>query len=288
VSRTWPVLDIVFPSSNLALRDRVLAALDDFPITALDDSTDVQELTWRAFFSAKHVRDAAAAALGTRFARDGLRVVPAEAADEAWAERSQAALRAIRIGRLLVAPPWDLPIATPDPGTGEDLVITINPSMGFGTGHHASTRVCLIALQAIALDGREVLDVGTGSGLLAIAAVRLGAATALGLDIDPDAIAAAAENVRLNDLASRVTLQCRDVRVSRELRADLVLANLTAALLEQTADAIGALVRPDGQLVLSGFTRSYEPTVRAAFEARGSVRRRDEDEDWVALTLQIR
>src|SRR5687767_8559394 len=174
----WPALVV----SGLSDAELVQAALTDFDIAAIEErSAD----SWRVFFQNPSDRDRASADLRARF--PGLSIAPVDVADEDWAARSQANLRAVQVGRIIVAPPWDAP-----------TTIIIQPSMGFGTGHHATTRLCLAALQRLDLAGRSVLDVGTGSGVLAIAASRLGAADVTGLDDDADAIHAAWENLALN------------------------------------------------------------------------------------------
>ena len=174
---------------------------------------------------------------------------PLDVADEDWAARSQASLRAVQVGRIIVAPPWDVPIT-----------IVIRPSMGFGTGHHATTRLCLAALQQIASPVARVLDVGTGSGVLAIAASRLGADDVTGMDDDADAIQAAWENLALNPSA-RVALIVGDLRSTRAGRpADVILANLTGGLLIQSAERLRKLTNAHGRLVLSGFRRTRSAT----------------------------
>src|SRR5262249_12930771 len=149
-----------------------------------------------------------------------------------------AALTAVRIGRIVVTPPWTRDSVERTPGT---IVLTIQPSMGFGTGHHPSTRLCLQLLQFETLQGASVLDVGTGSGVLAIASVALGAARVVGLDVDQDALISAAENRELNGLEDRVDLRVLDI--TKEAAAfstefDVITANLTGAMLERHAKTL--------------------------------------------------
>jgi ribosomal protein L11 methyltransferase len=160
-------------------------------------------------------------------------------------------------------------------------VIVIQPSMGFGTGHHATTRLCLSALQQLDLAGKSVLDVGTGSGVLAIAASLLGASRSTGIDDDPDAIQAARENVELNP-AANAEMRIADLRTMPPDRFDVVIANLTGGLLVQAAGHLQALATPSGTLILSGFMTHEESAVVAAFAGFVSGHRGEEDE-WVCL-----
>ncbi|MFN7980744.1 MAG: 50S ribosomal protein L11 methyltransferase [Vicinamibacterales bacterium] len=137
--------------------------------------------------------------------------------------------------------------------------------MGFGTGHHVTTRLCLQALQTLNLAGATVLDVGTGSGVLAIAAALLGARSARGIDFDDDAITSARENLDLNPGASNVTFQTIDVRDAPVEPADVVLANLTGGSIVQSAAMLRAAVAPGGSLILSGVQTHEEDEVLAAF-----------------------
>ena len=170
----------------------------------------------RVFFSKDHDRDRAIEALAASGPPPIVSVVAV--ADDGWAERSQAGLTQVRVGRLVVAPPWAAGRVDAETGSEPARLITILPSMGFGTGHHQSTRLCLRLLQQVELSGLNVLDVGTGSGVLAIGAWRLGATRVLGIDLDPDALASAQENVELNGADAGVHLRALDVsRESGEL-----------------------------------------------------------------------
>lgn len=230
----------------------------------------------RYFFRTAAARDAALPALRAAFPR--LAPSSVDVDDEDWVARSQAALRAVRVGALTVAPPWDAGVASPE-------TIIIRPAMGFGTGHHATTRLCLRALQVIGVAGRTVLDVGTGSGVLAIAASRLGAAAVHGIDDDPDALAAARDNLALNPGAA-ATFAVADFRALDTPPVDVLLANLTGALLQAGAPALRRLVRPGGVLVLSGFPIAGIAEVRAAFPDTTVTAEAREDE-WAALTLSL-
>jgi ribosomal protein L11 methyltransferase len=156
--------------------------------------------------------------------------------------------------------------------------------MGFGTGHHATTRLCLAALQTINLRDAFVLDVGTGSGLLAIAAVKLGATRALGIDDDPDAIAAATENLAFNGVTN-VEFAVSDLMKEDLPPAEVVVANLTGALVVRAAGRLLRAVRPGGVLIISGVLATEGGEVRQAFANQSFVTDVQEDE-WLAFTLR--
>ncbi len=262
--RAWPALDI-HPVSEL-----LQAALVDYDASAVDErSAD----DWRVFFTSPSERDRAAAALRIEFPDATIEAI--DVPDEDWAARSQASLRAVRVGNIVVAPPWDVPAGP--------VVIIIQPSMGFGTGHHATTRLCIDALQRLNIAGRTVLDVGTGSGVLAIAASLLGASRSVGIDDDADAITAAQENLQLNPQAE-ATLLVADLRATDVGSADVVTANLTGGLLISAARALQDLVARGGSLVLSGLMAVEETDVLAAFPA-WSVNYRSEEDEWLSVVI---
>jgi ribosomal protein L11 methyltransferase len=261
MARSWPALDVRHVPEFLE------AALTDYDVTAISETEDV----WRIFFHTAQERDRAASGLRAEFS--GLSVETVDVPDEDWAARSQASLRAVQIGRVIVAPPWDAPVT-----------IVVQPSMGFGTGHHATTQLCLAALQQLDLRGLTVIDVGTGSGVLAMAASLLGAANVIAIDDDEDAVNAARENLALNPRA-KVTLEVGDLRHAAAANADLVLANLTGALLVSAADRLRQLTDSGGRLILSGFVAREERDVLHAF-APLTVEHRDQEEEWLCVTLR--
>lgn len=284
--RTWPAIaisgfrasppfegDSESPASPSP--DLLLAALADHDVSAIEELTGT---TWRVFFPTAAARDGARHALGGQFHDLSLDLI--DIPDEDWAARSQAGLRAIRVGDLIVAPPWDVPADSP----GAPIAIVINPSMGFGTGHHATTRLCLSALQRLDLRGLRVIDVGTGSGVLALAASRLGATDVLGIDDDPDAIQSAEENVVLNRGVA-VALQVVDLRFAAPSPSDVVLANLTGGLLVAAAPRLHQLTRPGGRLILSGFLAHEEEEVLRAFATCQAESHLQEDE-WRSVVLR--
>jgi ribosomal protein L11 methyltransferase len=266
LAKRWPALDVFECSDS----DLLLAAVDVFSPTALDHIHDAARL----FFATDAARDAAAAALR----RDGHRVGPIDVDDEDWARRSQTDLGPVTIGRITVSP-------IPDPRPPIPITIVITPSTGFGTGHHATTRLCLAALQTLDLAGVSMLDVGTGSGILAIAAVCLGASPVAGIDSDPDAIEAARGNLPLNPGAEDVRFDVADITADTIRPADVVTANLTGALLVRAAAGLTRAVRPGGHLVVSGLLADEEGPARAAFADLAVAGRLSEDE-WVALILK--
>lgn len=255
----------------------VLATIDECgPIAVADVPGGV-----RVFFASPADRQSAADLMAAALPQCTQTRV--DVADEHWAERSQASLKSVTVGALTIAPPWDLP---------EDRsgLVIIQPSMGFGTGHHASTRLCLRLLQDTHVPGARVLDAGTGSGVLAIAAWRLQAASVVAVDFDPDAVACARESAELNGLGT--TLDIRQCDLDREPHVagapfSLILANLTGGMLIRMAARLLALLTPGGTLIVSGVTREEESAVIDAFVSGGATPSGraldDQDLAWVGL-----
>lgn len=289
-ARTYAALDVRFPPRAPHLPDLLSAALDDLAPSAVHEVGSDEEPVWRIFFPSPEGRDEAAAALAA-LTIDGFSLAAVDVPDEDWAARSQRDLRAVRVGRIIVAPPWTPPVES----SGEDdasMTIVIQPSTGFGTGHHETTRLCLQLLQETGCGGLRVIDVGTGSGILALAAAALGAREVDAIDIDPDAIRSARENVSLNAglaaggaaAAVRVTIgDARDPRAP----ADLVLANLTGGLLASSAERLTSLARPGGRLLLSGFQAHEVDDVVGAFAAACRVVCRRHEGAWHAALLAL-
>jgi ribosomal protein L11 methyltransferase len=200
-----------------------------------------------------------------------------------WADAWKAYFPVMRIGRrLVIRPTWRR-----HRRTRGDVVLALDPGMAFGTGLHPTTRLCLAAVEGLAdrrvLAGARVLDVGCGSGILAIAACKLGAVSALGVDTDPIAIEATIANARRNALVRRISAREGSLP-SGAGSFDVVLANLIAGVLVPLAAALRDELRPGGTLLASGIFVDREAEVRGAFEAVGlAVTGRTAEGDWVAL-----
>jgi ribosomal protein L11 methyltransferase len=206
----------------------------------------------------------------------------AEVADEDWGEGWKRHFRPLDVGRVRVRPSW---IETPPPAGAVEVVL--DPGMAFGTGTHPTTSLCLAALSDLlgARPGASVLDVGTGSGLLAIAARKLGAGRVAANDEDPVAIGVARENAARNGAAVELTL---DPVEAIPGTFDVVVANILANVLVALAPALAGKVAPGGALLLSGVLGPQEDEVRAAHVARGLLPvpggdRRDGEWSLVAL-----
>ncbi len=204
--------------------------------------------------------------------------------DEDWQRAWQRRLRARRIGRLLVRPSWDT--ATAKAG---EVAIEIEPGMAFGTGEHPTTALCLRALAELVRGGESVLDLGTGSGILAIAAAKLGAARVLALDIDPQAVRAARENARRNGVEGVIDVHQGTLTPGMTARAryDLICANIDGLTLERLAPLLARALGPGGRLVLSGFLSESARALAEAFSALGLRPLAELHEaPWAALVLE--
>jgi ribosomal protein L11 methyltransferase len=283
VPRLVHALALSFPSlaTHADLRDRVALALDDAGLVAVHEMGTDDEPVWRVFLADPSQTSRVADQLRAEFGPDGCDVEVVEIEDEDWAARTQGHLTSVTIDRIVVAPPWDVPASLP----ADSQLIVIPPSMGFGTGHHETTRLCLRLLQRLDLRRRRVVDVGTGSGVLAIAAVLLGAGNVEALDYDEDALASARESVRVNGLNGRIRLRTADVRVDRAAAADVVIANLTGALLIAAAPALAALAADGSVLILSGFQTTEVRAVLETFAPFARLEQQVSEADWHAVHL---
>ena len=204
--------------------------------------------------------------------------------DQDWFESWKASFPPILLGRrLCVRSPW-----SPPPGP-ERLDIEIRPAMAFGTGHHATTVGCLLGIEE--LFDREgalspVLEVGTGSGILTIAAAKLGAGELCAVDVDPVAIDAASENVRRNGVEPTVRLRLGSLEQASG-RFRLIVANLTSELLRRMGAGLAERAAPGGWLIVSGIVDRERDEVCAAMSAVGWMLRAERSADgWSTLTLQ--
>jgi ribosomal protein L11 methyltransferase len=190
---------------------------------------------------------------------DAARIATRRIADTAWADAWKAHWQPLLFaGGICVCPSWL------EPPAEARHVIRLDPGQAFGTGTHETTALAIEWLAAQApLDGRSVIDYGTGSGVLALAAAALGAASVTGVDIDADAVAAAQANVRDNDAAGRVTIG--DVAATTLAPADLVVANILLEPLLTLAPRLAALVRPGGQIALTGLLAAQAGAIAAAY-----------------------
>lgn len=199
-------------------------------------------------------------------------------AEANWAEAWKAHYTPQRIGRFLVLPSWEEEKSDPDA-----IVIRLDPGMAFGTGQHPTTRLCLEALGDRMEAGDRVLDVGTGSGILAIGAALLGAGHVRGVDIDPRAAETAAANAEENGVEIEAVAGSLPP-TTREAPYDLVLANILAPTIRVLASALAAQTRPGGTLIASGILEDQADEVSSSLETAGfgpSELRRDGD--WTAL-----
>lgn len=268
MSRYHHAVDVSYPEAR---EDEVLTLLWSL------GTIGVQELApgrQRAFFATA----ATARVLALR-SIPGVSASPRRIADEDWIRHSRQYLTTQHIGRLLIRTPW----SRSRPRPGESLLV-IDPARAFGTGGHESTRLALRALSAASPAKQRVLDVGCGSGILALAALRLGAVTAVALDFDAEATAATARNARRNDL-SPLVVQGEIAAISGIF--DLVLANLTLPLLLAEAGELARRVAPPGALVCAGLLTQDRDTLLAKLRDVGFHSFTDSGEgEWHAVVAR--
>jgi ribosomal protein L11 methyltransferase len=201
--------------------------------------------------------------------------------EEDWAEAWKANYHPIRVGqRLLIRPEW-IDVAA----DLETVVIALDPGMAFGTGTHPTTQLCLESLEAQMQPGMQVLDLGCGSGILAIAAAKLGAAHVLALDTDPIAVTSTEQNSARNATEAQITAQAGSLDQLEGQQFDLIVVNILARIIIMLCEqGLGNGVRPGGLAIFSGIIEDQAAKVEAALRATGlePVQRRQQG-DWVAI-----
>jgi ribosomal protein L11 methyltransferase len=208
-----------------------------------------------------------------------------ELPDQDWNRQWAQSVRPIRIGRrIVIRPSWEAVTLQ-----GQDIEIVLDPKQAFGTGHHATTRMLLEWIEDLIHGGEFVLDVGAGSGILAMVALRLGADSALGVDCDPVAVECAKDYAAQNVFGDGLDFRCGTLGTidpQGTLRPDLILANLDRQTLLLSCDELGRYVSHGARLLLSGILLDQEDEIIGAFSRVGAMTsRRREQEGWVALEL---
>ncbi len=205
------------------------------------------------------------------------------AEDEDWANAWKQYFKPIRIGkRIVIKPSWEFFLPEKD-----DLILEIDPGMAFGTGGHPTTKLCLEALEDLVKPGMTVADIGTGSGILSLAAARLGAEVVFATDIDLLPRKIARENVRLNELEDVIQILEMDDFQARARDCDLIVANIVANTIIELASAIAPRIKPGGIFIASGIVDNHETIVGEALRAVGLVPFEARREDiWLCLVTR--
>ncbi|MCP3807610.1 50S ribosomal protein L11 methyltransferase [Paenibacillus sp. Lou8.1] len=215
--------------------------------------------------------------------------------EDDWANAWKQYFKPLRVSdRLTIKPTWE----EYEPASEEEKIIELDPGMAFGTGTHPTTSLCLRTLESVIKGGEEVIDVGTGSGILAIGAVKLGAKHVLALDLDPVAVSSARENTRLNGLEERITikesdllsvLNASDPTLGIQLPVKLVVANILAEIILLFIDDVYKALEPGGIYIASGIWKNKEEVVETALKVAGfEIAEISRDEDWLAFVARKR
>lgn len=202
--------------------------------------------------------------------------------EEEWSTAWKKYYHPVKIGKkLVVVPCWEEYTLS----AGE-VKVTLDPGMAFGTGTHETTRLCMQLLEECVTDGSEVLDIGTGSGILAITALLLSAKKAVGVDIDELAVKVAGENAALNGVSDRLSLYCGDLTEKITGKYDIVCANIVADVIIRLSSLVRQFMKPDGILLVSGIIEERSSEVLAALKSEGfSVVRQLNENGWVSIQL---
>lgn len=203
--------------------------------------------------------------------------------DESWYESWKRYYKPIVAGKYVIVPKW-LNYSDDD----SLIKVLMDPGMAFGTGEHESTKMCLMLLSELDVKGKSVIDVGTGSGILGIAAIKSGASSCYMCDIDCVAVKAAKENASLNGVENNVVIELNDLLSDKTKTADVVLANLTADILTRLSDGLKDHINNQGKLICSGIIHSRKEEVIATYKKAGFTLEKEVTMgEWNALLFGV-
>ena len=265
-SGLWDYTDLEESEETEAVRVKAYWALDE------ELEGKLQRLAARLDGLAAHGIDTGAGAVSWK-----------AVADEDWAETWKEFFHTEKIGaRTVIKPTWE----EYEAGAGE-IVAELDPGAAFGTGQHATTTLCIRALEELVRPGMTVFDVGTGSGVLAIVAAKLGAKRVEAVDFDPVAVRVARENVRQNDVEDIVRTGQSDLLKSVEGRADLIIANIIADIIVRLFGEVEAHLAPDGTMLLAGIIEDrLQDVVEAAALHGFAVEKIEQEKGWAAVIVK--
>lgn len=287
--KIWHSIEVEITRAAEAAATTQLWAHQTTGFEVSEDPGHPDEVTLRAYFDAAPDAEAIRRGIIHELAHQGLpetalrRIESLTIADQDWLAEWKKGYEAVEIGeRLLICPSWKREKV----GATDRLVIEIDPGMAFGTGTHETTRGCLEMLERY-WQGGSLLDVGTGTGILAMAAARLAeGARIVGFDNDPEAIEVALENAAINGLTEQLELEVNRLSAYAGQEFDVVVANLTADVIIPLAPEFPGVMRPGAVLILSGILREQEGDVRGAFGEVTWLAVKPENE-WVTLVCQV-
>lgn len=205
----------------------------------------------------------------------------AETDDNDWVEKWKETQKPITLGEITIRPSWI-------EGEVDDKTVLIDAGTAFGSGQHETTCMCIRLMQSIGLEGKRVVDVGTGSGILGIVAVKLGAYKVDAYDIDPEAVRVAKENATLNGVADKMNIDSANLLDKTSSKYDVVIANITADVLIGLSSDLGKYVKSGKDIIVSGIIKDRKVDVESAFESKGyQIVERLEQGEWVALRMTV-
>lgn len=226
--------------------------------------------------------------LRERYQAEGIAhsIETASCAEEDWINNWKKYFKPIPVGkRLLIRPTWE----SLDSGIAENrVVLDLDPGLAFGTGTHETTRLCMELLEDYVRPGETVLDVGCGSGILSVAALLLGAGSAVGVDIDELAVKTARENAALNHVEDRFTALCGDLTDKVAGTFDIVVANIVADVIIRLTKDVERFLKPGAVYLMSGIIDTREDEVLAAIRDRFELLARREEKGWIALAARLK